>query len=51
MVLSGLGKSLSGAVNKILNRGPIDKQAILELKNEIFRSLLEADINFNLASQ
>lgn len=51
MVLSGLGKSISGAVNKILSRGPIDKQAILELKNEIFRSLLEADINFNLASQ
>ncbi|MHA2031753.1 MAG: signal recognition particle receptor subunit alpha [Candidatus Kariarchaeaceae archaeon] len=51
MVLSGLGKSLSGTVNRLLNRGPIDKQTILELKNEIFRSLLEADINFNLASQ
>ncbi|OLS23319.1 MAG: Signal recognition particle 54 kDa protein [Candidatus Heimdallarchaeota archaeon LC_2] len=51
MVLSGLGKSLSGAVNRILSRGPIDKQAILELKNEILRALLEADINFNLASQ
>jgi signal recognition particle subunit SRP54 len=51
VVLSGLGKSLSGTVNRLLNRGPIDKQTILELKNEIFRSLLEADINFNLASQ
>ena len=33
MVLASLGKTLSGAINKILKKGPIDKGLILELKN------------------
>lgn len=50
MVLSGLSKSLSGALNKLMG-GKIDKELILELKNDIFRSLLEADIQFDIAAQ
>lgn len=49
VVLSGLGKSLSGAMNRLLSRGPVDKETILELKNEIFKSLLEADIQMDIA--
>ena len=49
MVLSSLGKSLSGAMNKLLGRGPIDKETILELKNEIFKALLDADVQFDIA--
>ena len=44
-----LGKTLSGAINKILKKGPIDKGLILELKNEIFKALLDADIQFDIA--
>lgn len=51
MVLSELGKSLSGAMDKLLGRGPVDKETILELKNEIFKSLLDADIQFDIAYQ
>ncbi|MHA2503028.1 MAG: signal recognition particle receptor subunit alpha [Candidatus Kariarchaeaceae archaeon] len=51
MVLSGLGKSLSGAMNRLLSRGPVDKETILELKNEIFKSLLEADVQMDIAYQ
>jgi len=51
VVLSGLGKSLSGAVNRLMGRGVVDKKLILELKNDIFRALLDADIQMNLASQ
>jgi signal recognition particle subunit SRP54 len=51
VVLSGLGKSLSNAMNKLMGKGIIDKELILELKNDIFRSLLEADIQLDLASQ
>ena len=49
MVLASLGKTLSGAINKILKKGPIDKGLILELKNEIFKALLDADIQFDIA--
>ena len=50
MVLSGLTKSLADAMGKVLGKG-IDKKAILELKNDIFRALLEADIQFDIAVQ
>ncbi|MCY3411467.1 MAG: signal recognition particle protein [Candidatus Heimdallarchaeota archaeon] len=50
MVLSGLSKSLSTALNKLMGQ-KIDKELILELKNDIFKSLLEADINFEIAAQ
>lgn len=51
MALSSLGKRISGAVNRLISRGPIDKEVVLELKNEIFRALLESDIQFDLAKQ
>ncbi|MHA2172660.1 MAG: signal recognition particle receptor subunit alpha, partial [Candidatus Kariarchaeaceae archaeon] len=51
MVLSGLGKSLSSAMNRLIGRGKLDKELILELKNDIFRALLDADIQFDLAFQ
>lgn len=44
MVLGNLGKSLTNAVNRIISRGPVDKAQILELKNEVFKILLTADI-------
>lgn len=50
MVLSDLTKSLSSALNKLMGKG-IDKALILELKNDIFRALLEADIQIDIASQ
>jgi len=51
MVLSGLGKSLSNAMDRLLGRGPVDKETILNLKNEIFKSLLDADIQVDIAYQ
>ena len=51
VVLSGLGKSLSSAMNRLIGRGKLDKELILELKNDIFRALLDADIQFDLAFQ
>lgn len=51
MVLRGLGKSLNEAISKVVRRGPVDKDLIIELKNEIFKSLLDADISFELATQ
>ena len=35
MVLSGLGKSLSGAMNRLMKRGPVDKEFILELARSL----------------
>jgi signal recognition particle subunit SRP54 len=51
VVLRGLGKSLNSAIEKVIKRGPIDKELIIELKNDIFTSLLEADISIELATQ
>lgn len=51
MALSGFGKSLSDAVLRLMGKGVVDKELILELKNDIFRALLEADIQLNLANQ
>lgn len=38
-------------MNILMGKGKIDRELILELKNDIFRSLLEADIQFDLAYQ
>jgi len=51
MVLESLGKSLSTAMNRLLGRGVIDKELILELKNDIFKALIRADIQFDIAAQ
>ncbi len=48
MVLSGLSKSLSSALNKLMGK-PLDAATILELKNDIFKALLAADIQFDIA--
>ncbi|MDH5401653.1 MAG: signal recognition particle receptor subunit alpha [Candidatus Heimdallarchaeota archaeon] len=49
MVLASLGKSLTNAVNKLSGKSVLDKELIIEIKNDIFKSLLEADIQFDLA--
>ncbi len=51
MVLRSFGKSLNNAINKLINKGPADAALIKELKNDILRALLEADIELSLASQ
>ena len=51
MVLRQFGNSLKKAVKKITNRGPIDKKAISQLKNDLFKALLEADVSLRIASE
>ncbi len=51
MVLRSLGKSLNSAITKVLRRGPVDADLIRELKNDIFKALLEADVEINVASE
>ena len=50
MVLRSLGKSLTNTLNKLTKSGPVDKKLILTLKNEIFASLLEADVSLDIAN-
>ncbi len=50
MVLRRLGKSIHSAIEKFVRRGPLDKELVLELKNDIFRALLDADIDIAVAS-
>ena len=50
VVLRRLGKSIHSAIEKFVRKGPMDKELILELKNSIFRSLLDADIDMAVAS-
>ncbi len=49
MVFSTLGKSLSGVMRKLMGKGVVDEALIKELKNEIFKALLEADVDFDIA--
>ena len=49
-MLNKLGTALNKAITKIIRGGPPDKKAIQELKNEMLRALLEADVQFDLAA-
>ena len=49
MVFSTLGKSLSSVMRKLMGKGVVDEALIKELKNEIFKALLEADVDFDIA--
>ena len=51
MVLRSLGKSLTNTLNKLTKNSPIDKKLILTLKNEIFISLLDADVSLDVANE
>ncbi|GJQ09940.1 hypothetical protein GpartN1_g1731.t1 [Galdieria partita] len=48
MVLSELGKKISGALRKLANRTVVDEEALNEMLNEVSRALLEADVNVKL---
>ena len=49
-MVNKLGKALNKAITKIIRGGPPDKKTIQELKNEMLRALLEADVQFDLAA-
>lgn len=49
-MLNKLGTALNKAITKIIRGGPPDKKTIQELKNEMLRALLEADVQFDLAA-
>lgn len=48
MVLSELGKKISGALRKLANKTVVDEEALNEMLGEVCRALLEADVNVKL---
>lgn len=50
-MLGRLGSALNNAISKIIKGGPPDKKAIQELKNDMLKALLEADVNFDIAAE
>ncbi len=50
-MLGRLGSALNNAISKIIRGGPPDKKAIQELKNDMLKALLEADVNFDIAAE
>ncbi|MHA1911864.1 MAG: signal recognition particle receptor subunit alpha [Candidatus Kariarchaeaceae archaeon] len=49
MVLDRFGRALKGALDRLKGKN-IDADIIKELKNDLFRALIEADINIDLAA-
>jgi len=50
-MLGRLGSALQQAIQRVIRSGPADKELIKQLKNEMLKALLEADVNFDLAAQ
>ena len=50
MALTSLRGKLSGVVDKVLNKNASDKALIREVKIEIFDALVEADVDYDLAT-
>ncbi|MCG3215263.1 MAG: signal recognition particle protein [Candidatus Heimdallarchaeota archaeon] len=50
-MLGRLGSALNSAISKIIRGGPPDKEVIQELKNDMLKALLEADVNFDIAAE
>jgi len=48
MVLAGLGRSLSSALDKLRNATVVNEQVLNNTLGEIFRALLEAEVNVHL---
>ncbi len=48
-MLGNLGTKIRDSLSRLIKRGPPDKETIKQLKNEILRALLEADVNFDIA--
>lgn len=48
-MLGNLGTKIRDSLSSLIKRGPPDKETIKQLKNEILRALLEADVNFDIA--
>ncbi|NHJ87225.1 MAG: signal recognition particle protein [Asgard group archaeon] len=49
MVLSKLGSSITQALKKLVGAGRVDAALVRELKNELIKALLEADVKLEIA--
>ncbi|MHA1826900.1 MAG: signal recognition particle receptor subunit alpha, partial [Candidatus Heimdallarchaeota archaeon] len=49
MVLSKLGSSITKALKKLVGAGTFDASLVRQLKNDLLKALLEADVKLEIA--
>jgi len=49
LVLSKLGSSITKALKKLVGAGTVDAALVKELKNDLLKALLEADVKLEIA--
>ncbi|MHA1739968.1 MAG: signal recognition particle receptor subunit alpha, partial [Candidatus Heimdallarchaeota archaeon] len=49
MVLGKLGSSITQALKKLVGAGTVDAALVRDLKNELLKALLEADVKLEIA--